>query len=92
MLFGNNSQGGTDEGLPQVFRHGPDQPRTDQGSRDTRLRRRPAAALRLMKLPGGEDFAFWVTVGLVAILSVALTKVVAAQSWAPDGLTKLSSM
>jgi hypothetical protein len=41
-------------------------------------------------LPGGEDLAFWVTVGLVAILSVALTKVVAAQSWAPDGLTKLA--
>ena len=38
----------------------------------------------------GEEVGFWLTVGLVAILSVALVKVVAAQSWAPDGLTKLA--
>lgn len=38
----------------------------------------------------GEEVGFWLVVGLVAIASVAVVKVIAAQSFAPPGLAKLA--
>lgn len=38
----------------------------------------------------GEELTFWLAVALVAIFAVAFTKIIAAQTWAPDGLTKLA--
>jgi hypothetical protein len=38
-----------------------------------------------------KDVAFWFAVGLFSIGFLASFKILAAQKWAPDGLTKLAA-
>lgn len=38
----------------------------------------------------GSELRFWLAVGLVSIASIAIFKVIGAQSWTPDGLKRLA--
>lgn len=37
-----------------------------------------------------KELQFWVAVGLVSIISIALFKILAAQPWAPEGLREFA--
>lgn len=38
----------------------------------------------------GREAGFWISVGLVAVASVAIFKVLGAQRWAPEGIRRLA--